>query len=243
MRFFFSSKTVETDLSALDCDMHSHLLPGIDDGAPDPAASISLVSGLQSLGLQRFITTPHVIRDLYPNNDASIEAAQESLVAAGGPRLKAAAEYMMDDHFSRLLHEKAALRCISGNYVLVEFSFVAMPFDWKEIFFNLQVQGYQPILAHPERYTYLAAQKQVFAEIISLGVLLQLNLNSLTGYYGKQPAELAAHLVKQKLISFLGTDCHHQRHIDALRNGKHLMPALNQLLDSGKILNPTLASA
>ncbi|MCG7856200.1 histidinol phosphatase [Flavihumibacter sediminis] len=228
----------EIDLSAIMVDMHSHLLPGIDDGSTDVENSIQLVDGLISLGFQKLITTPHILWDLYQNTHQSISEAKGRL--PNSLPIFMAAEYMIDDYFSSLLQKKEPLLTLKGNLVLVEFSFVSLPFDWKQVFFDLQVNGYQPVLAHPERYTYLAAQPAIFHEITDMGVLLQVNLNSLTGYYGKPSLHLAQFLSKHKLISFLGTDLHHHRHLDALRQSKQLMENIQPILDSGKMLNSTL---
>jgi protein-tyrosine phosphatase len=235
----------EIDLSGLLTDMHSHLLPGIDDGSPDAVTSLELMAGLQNLGLKKFITTPHILWGLYPNDDTTIGQAHAQLSDNALQHkldlpLTAAAEYMIDDHFASLVRNKIPLRKISGNYVLVEFSFVSLPFEWKELLFEMQIQGYQPILAHPERYNYLGMGIKPFEEIADTGVLLQVNLNSLTGYYGKPAFSLAQLLIKHKLVSLLGTDLHHQRHLDALRQSNQLMPILNNLLDSGRILNAAL---
>lgn len=240
-----SSRRSAVDLSVIQTDMHSHLLPGIDDGSPDTETSILLLKGLQDLGLQNFITTPHILWDLYRNDDDSIErsellfkeaAAQQNLVLP----IRSAAEYMMDDHFSEQVRKKHPLRRISGNYVLVEFSFVSLPYEWKETLFALQIQGYQPILAHPERYNFLGSNTAIFEQIVDMGVLLQVNLNSLTGYYGKPAYSLAKFLIKNKLVSLLGTDCHHQRHLDALRESGQLMDHVKEVLDSGKLINASL---
>jgi protein-tyrosine phosphatase len=234
--FFSRKKSPPTvDLSQIGTDMHSHLLPGIDDGSPDLATSLTLLKGLQDLGIGNFIATPHILWDLYKNTDATIEPARTSLEQAlraeNNPAgLHAAAEYMVDDYFSGLLREKKPLRCLRDHYVLVEFSFINLPFDWKQVFFDLQIQGYQPVLAHPERYPYLYNRWPILEEILDMGVLLQVNLNSLTGYYGKPVLQQAQHLIHKQTVSFLGTDLHHQRHLDALRQSSSLMPLVNEVL-------------
>lgn len=234
------------DLSAIGTDMHNHLLPGIDDGSPDVATSFQLIKGLQELGLNNFIASPHILWDLYRNDDGSIEGALSQLRAAADaqgtslPVKSAAAEYMMDDHFTGLLAKKQPLRTFGRNYVLVEFSFVSLPFEWKQQLFEMQIQGYQPVLAHPERYSYLGTRVVPFQEIADMGILLQVNLNSLTGYYGQPALALAQALIKSKLVSFLGTDCHHERHLEAFRNSQSLMPLVNAVLDSGNLLNTAL---
>lgn len=243
--FFRSKPQLAINLSDIGTDMHSHLLPGIDDGCPDVATSLELMKGLQDLGLKKFITTPHILWDLYRNDETTIGKAFSELeqAARAGQKalpLSSAAEYMMDDHFSQLLRNKQPLRKLSGNYVLVEFSFVSLPYDWKEMLFEMQIQGYQPVLAHPERYSYLGNTVRPFQEIADMGILLQVNLNSLTGYYGKPAFALASMLVKQKLVSFVGSDLHHQRHLDALRQNSSMMPLILEILQSGRLMNSTL---
>lgn len=232
------------DLSGISTDMHSHLLPGIDDGSPDTASSLILIKGLQDLGIQRFVTTPHILWDLYQNTKETIDAAHEALRLSCNGNIAApfrtAAEYYLDDHFDELLENNVPLLTIRDNWVLVEFSFVTPPMNLKEKLFALQIKGYQPVLAHPERYTYLSSTKEIYDELNDIKCLFQLNLLSLTNYYGKQVNELANYLLKKKYVNLLGTDLHHQRHLHALRNSPHLTDSVKQLLDSGRLLNPTI---
>ncbi len=246
MLSIFKKKHTETvDLGELGADMHSHLLPGIDDGAADIESSLRLIRGLQDLGFQRFVTTPHVMWDVYRNNADTINDAFQSLQSRMNAdrlqvALKPAAEYFLDDHFDQLLEDNVPLLTIKDNWVLVEFSFVTPPINFKEKLFNLQIKGYQPVLAHPERYNYFSRQKEVYDELITAGCFFQLNILSLTGYYGKGPLDLAKHLIKKKSISLLGTDLHHERHLNALRAAGPALYPIKSLLDSGAILNPSL---
>src|SRR5262249_39775503 len=116
-------------------------------------------------------------------------------------------------------------------------SFVAQPYQYQELFFEMQLAGYNPILAHPERYGYLANQLKVFDELANMGIALQLNLLSPTGYYGKQPQQMAHHLLKKNLVSFVGTDLHHARHLEALRLASNLMQLVDPIIQNGKLLN------
>lgn len=242
---FKKKKYSDTDLSALVTDMHSHILPGIDDGSPDTETSLVLIKGLQDLGYQNFIATPHIFHDLYKNDADSITEARQQLEAALAQHhqplpVKAAAEYFLDDHFDRLLREDTPLLTLRDKLVLVEFSFVSITANYKEQLFNLQIKGYQPVLAHPERYLYLAGHKAVFDELRSAGCLFQVNLLSLAGYYGKAASDLAHYLIRQGYVDLLGTDLHHIRHLEALRRNSPLMDQVSLLLDSGNLLNPTL---
>jgi protein-tyrosine phosphatase len=233
------------DLSGLVTDMHSHLIPGIDDGATDPANSIELISGLRELGYQKFIATPHILWDIFKNNKATITSAFEKLKAALAENnlkvpVKFAAEYFLDYHVDDLIEDEIPLLTIKDNWVLVEFSFVSAPLDLKEKLFSLQMSGYQPVIAHPERYTYFGKNKEKYEELKEAGYFLQVNLLSLTGYYGKIPQEIATMLVKNKFVDFLGSDLHHIRHLHALQSASQLTDTIKFLQDSGTLLNPTL---
>ncbi|MBO9635823.1 MAG: histidinol phosphatase [Chitinophagaceae bacterium] len=232
------------DLSELGADMHSHLLPGIDDGSPDTNVSAELITGLKDLGYARLVTTPHIMSDMYRNNKDTISDAYDQLRSSfNGSEpapMRFAAEYYLDDHVDELLQKNIPLLTIRDNWVLVEFSFITPPMDLKEKLFALQIKGYQPVLAHPERYTYLSTNKKMYDELKVAGCLFQLNLLSLTNYYGKPVNELAHYLVKKDYIDLLGTDLHHDRHLQALRSSPILTDHVRRLLDTGKLLNPTI---
>jgi len=229
------------DFSFLKTDMHSHLLPGIDDGSPDMATSLELKKGLEDLGYLQFIATPHIMWDMYKNTPATINAALTQLQQEPGQQnIRPAAEYFMDDYFDQLLATDQRLLTFGGNKVLVEFSFVSPPMNLKEKLFNLQIKGYQPVIAHPERYIFFSTVKSVYDDFKNLGCLFQVNLLSLTGYYGKLVQELAHYLISKKYIDLLGTDLHHSRHLESLRTGSNIMPLLLQLNDSGLLQNASL---
>lgn len=224
--------------------MHSHLVPGIDDGSPDAATSLELVKGLQELGLQKFITTPHILSDLYPNTPETIQSAMLVLEEAAAEAsltlpVQAAAEYFIDERFQQLLANKAPLLTLSGNLVLVEFSMITAPMDLQDMLFELQMQNYQPVIAHPERYIYLSRKKDFFDMLRDSGVWFQLNLLSLGGGYGTSVQELAEYLLKKGYYELAGTDLHHQKHLEGLRKlGNSNL--LNKLKDSGVLRNQEL---
>jgi tyrosine-protein phosphatase YwqE len=233
------------DLSGLVTDMHSHLLPGIDDGSPDVATSIELIEGLTELGYRKFVTTPHILWDIYKNDSNTITLAYDELKVALDERnidvpIRYAAEYFLDYYIDELIEEEKPLLTIKDNWVLVEFSFVSAPLDLKDKLFALQMAGYQPIIAHPERYAYFIRNKEIYDELKEAGYYFQVNLLSLTGYYGKAPFELANHLVKNKYVDLLGTDLHHIRHLNALQSSPQLTDTIKFLQDTGTLLNPTL---
>jgi len=225
--------------------MHSHLVPGIDDGAQDVESSIELVNGLVDMGYQKLITTPHILWDIYKNDVKTITPAHNSLLEAlKTNKIKVpvsfAAEYFLDDHVDELIEKNVPLLTIKNKWTLVEFSFVSAPLDLKEKLFSLQIAGYFPILAHPERYTYFNRDRNVYDELKEAGYYFQVNILSLVGYYGKAPQELAQYLVKKKYVDLLGTDMHHIRHLNTLQTSPQLTDTVKMLLDTGNILNPTL---
>jgi protein-tyrosine phosphatase len=241
--FFSRKKSSSADLSWLHADMHSHLLPGIDDGSPDLATSIELIKGFNELGYKKIITTPHVLWEIYPNSTEVILSKQEEvrkeIVNAGiDIEFKAAAEYFIDDHFADQLKNKIPLLTISGNMVLVEFSMLNMPLDLQEVLFEMQLQNYQPVLAHPERYTFLGRKKEVFDDLKNAGCLFQLNLLSLTDHYGETVQQIADYLLKKNYYDLAGTDLHHHRHLSLLQ--KISSSSIRKLQDTGLIKNHLL---
>lgn len=242
---FRRKKNVMPDLSGIGTDMHSHLLPGIDDGAPDTETSLQLIDGMIGLGYKQLITTPHIFWDIYKNTFETIREANlilqgELKSAEIAVKVIPAAEYFLDDHIEELLTGSRPLLTLKDNLILVETSFVNAPFDLKEMIFNLQISGYRPVLAHPERYLYFMQNRGLYDMLKDAGCLFQLNLLSLTRYYGKATTELANYLVSKNYIDFLGTDLHHHRHLEALQHAGSIMGTVEKLLDSGKILNATL---
>lgn len=235
----------KVDLSGLQTDMHSHLVPDVDDGSKTVEDSLVLIQGLQEIGYKKLITTPHIMSEIYPNSPETIlpglELVKQALHTKGlDIQVSAAAEYYLDDVFDEKLAKGEPLLTISKNLVLAEFSFVSAPLNVSEKLFQMQLKGYQPVLAHPERYLYFGRNKTQFDEFKSMGCLFQLNLLSLAGYYGKLPMELAHYLISKDQVDLLGTDMHHLRHLDTLRTSGFIMDAVDKLLDSGRLLNATL---
>ncbi len=203
-------------------DIHSHILPDIDDGSPNIDTSINLIEGLMKLGIKKSIATPHIIADIYRNNAITINNAlvllKNEIIARGIDfDVSAAAEYMLDDYFFALLTNKIPLLTIKDNFVLTEFSYAERPYNPQQMVFCLITEGYQPILAHPERYGYYHNDYKQYHILNELGFLLQVNLLSLTGYYGKPVAKAANYIVKNNLAAFTATDLHHSRHLQALQ--------------------------
>lgn len=219
----FSSDAKTPWTQFVSTDMHAHFLPGIDDGSPDVATSLQLIRGLQDLGYRRLIATPHIMSGFYPNTPETIRGAlhvtQQAAQEAGLTLpLEAAAEYFMDESMEALADSGEILSFGQPKCVLVEMSFVSYAPMWESIFFALQTRGYQPVLAHPERYAYFHQNFKAYQAFIDRGGWLQVNLTSLAGHYGKSTQRVARELIKQRMVHLLGTDLHHQQHLQVLKN-------------------------
>lgn len=222
--------------------MHSHLVPAVDDGSDSVETSLQLLEGLSKMGYKKVITTPHIRPDYFPNTKESLAAGyakiKEALGKSGLPiELEYAAEYFVDFDFPKVM-ENGSLLTFAGNHVLIEISTFSAPPNLFDIVFQLRLKGYQPIVAHPERYVYFQGLSE-FEKLKDFGCYLQLNILSLVGHYGKQAKELAHKLLKNNMVDFLGTDMHHARHLESLKNAS-LDPRLLSLLAGYEFRNASL---
>lgn len=217
LNFFFKRPKTVT-LEWMGVDMHSHILPGIDDGSRDLDSSVAFVEGLSELGIDKLICTPHIFTEIYPNSKLTIVPVLEQLRNELKKRnidvqVEAAAEYMMDLDFVELLKNDEILP-LHGNHVLVEMSYQVETRNVEQFIFDLNIKGYQPVLAHPERYIYYHNNFEQYRKMKELGCLLQVNMLSLTGYYGKAVKQIALRLLKENMIDVVGTDLHHAKHLE-----------------------------
>lgn len=217
---FHSEKSTPSYEWGLELDMHNHVLPGIDDGAKQVSDSLLLIQGLQDLGFITIIPSPHIASGLYANSAASIHESWQSILSQRSVT-HFVAEYMLDDAFFQELDK--GLLCYPNQskhrYVLVEFPYIALPFMWHEMVFEIRKRGYQPILAHPERYAFVDSEDEM-EKFMNVGFQCQLNLLSLSGYYGKDAKVKADQYMKQGYYQFAGTDVHHMNHLNALTSMK-----------------------
>jgi tyrosine-protein phosphatase YwqE len=209
------------DCSFLATDLHSHFIPGIDDGAQTIEESIEMIRRLIGLGYKSIITTPHINYDHYPNTSEGIlKGLQELHLALQEQGIKipvrAAAEYFIDDYFIQIL-DREPLMPITQNQVLVEFSFAFQPVQLVDILFKMQTLSYRPIIAHPERYIYFLDKPDIYRELKDRGCLLQMNILSPAGYYGPQIKKISEKIMEQGLYDYCGTDMHNVRHADTLK--------------------------
>ena len=241
---FFRPSKVEPDLSFIGADMHSHLLAALDDGLKTMEDTINFIRQMHSLGYQKFICTPHIITDLYPNSPATIlprlEEVRNALKEQNIPvQIEAAAEYMVDMDFEDSIRNGDQLLTIGDKNILIEMSYIAPSPNMEQVIFELNMKGLRPIIAHPERYPYCHNNFEKYQRFIDLGAVLQVNLLSLLGYYGKNVKAVAEKLVKQKMIQFAGTDMHHTNHLNALMELASKKD-FYKLIEEADLLNITL---
>lgn len=215
---------------ALTVDMHSHILPGLDDGAETIEKSLALIRSLAEAGYQKLIATPHVMGDFYKNTPATINAALNTVREEVkrhniSVTIEAAAEYYLDEWFLEKLNSGEPMMSFGSSmqgirYLLFEISYINQPSQLQEAIFLIKTCGYRPVLAHPERYLYLYNDFAKLKDLYENGVLFQINANSLAGYYSKTAQLLAEKLIDNRMVNFIGTDCHAQRHLDVLTQAR-----------------------
>lgn len=213
-------RTVSFDYTTVVTDMHSHVLPGIDDGAQNVEESIFLIKKMMALGIKKIIATPHVMIDYYRNDADSIGNALAALKTALKEQnididISAAAEHYFDETFEKRIDERKVFT-MGDNYALFELSFVTQPPNLISIIQKMKDAGYKPILAHPERYGYMDIEQM--KTIRSWGCDLQLNTISLSGYYGKHAKRIAEEMVDNQMVDFISSDMHHPRHASAFES-------------------------
>ncbi|CAA6807677.1 MAG: Unknown protein [uncultured Sulfurovum sp.] len=232
---FFNTSRV----NPITVDIHSHLLPGIDDGVQTLEQSLQIIKKFKLLGYTKLITTPHIISDFYPNNKKIIteklltlrEKLKEEQIDIS---IEAGAEHYVDMNFLELI-ENDELVTFMDHYVLFETSYTSKPIILEIVIQELLKKGYIPVLAHPERYLYLHHDMEAYKKLKAMGVLFQLNIKSLK-HNSKQVTKIAKQLVKLGLVDFIGSDAHRMR--DILKVEKILQSNIyKNMLKNNKILN------
>ena len=244
LKWFSKKKEQECEplnFSVLKTDIHSHFIPGIDDGSPDMETTIALIEKMQELGFEKIITSPHVMSDFYQNSSEIIlkglaDVRKELKAKNINMEIDAVAEYYIDYEFEQKIGKEKFLS-FGDNYLLVELSFIQEPRNLFDIIFKLQLEGYKVVLAHPERYNYYTIKD--YKEFINRGVILQINLLSLVGYYSPQVKKKTESLINAGMVSLIGTDCHNMNHAE-LYEKCQTQKSWHDLVDSGKLLNANL---
>lgn len=242
---FSSKKKIQIEsLESLAVDMHSHLIAGIDDGVKTIDDAITIIKKFSELGYKKIITTPHIMAGGYNNSPENILPGRDLLIQAvykSGINIKieAAAEYYLDEFFEKLIKETELLT-FGDRHVLFELSYMNRPSNMESAIFELNYSNYKPILAHPERYPFLAdSELKNLSKVKELGVYFQINMFSLVGAYGKQSQDIAYKLIDAEMVDFISTDIHNSFQLDLLNRCLE-NEYLEKLLQSNKLLNKKL---
>src|SRR5690554_4927311 len=239
MLSIFKKQNFIIDLFENAVDIHNHLLPGIDDGSPSVEVSKKMIDLYKEIGFTQVISTPHIMEDYYHNNPEKIQRAFDKLKSetVGNALIpfRAAAEYMLDSQFDKIL-ENNALLPLHEDLVLVEMSFFQKPITLEETLFEIRQKDFLPVMAHPERYSYVKSTAE-FESLKARGCYFQLNLLSLDGHYGKDAYKKAEFLLLEDMIDFIGTDAHKPEHLLKLKDmkvSKKLIPSLEKAVEATK---------
>lgn len=241
--FSWFKKTDIPQGELLHIDIHSHLLSSIDDGVKSMDQALEIILLFQQLGYRKLITSPHVMSDMYRNTTEIILQKRDELRVFLAEnkvdmQIDAAAEYYLDEGLMSKLLANEPLLTFGQQYLLFETNFLTEPFQLKEFIFQAMTKGYKPVLAHPERYSYLNNNLHKVQDLLDRGVLLQLNISSFSGYYSRPAQRMAQQLVDEGWVHFLGSDCHHLQHAQLVRDAQLLkyykkalaLPLLNNSL-------------
>jgi tyrosine-protein phosphatase YwqE len=232
---FFGKKVFLIDYLENFVDIHNHIIPGIDDGAKKPEESIALIKGFMEFGVSKFIATPHIMHNYYPNTPETINKAHESLKNEllkndlKNVSVAASAEHMVDDNFEAILSENAIMP-MHRDYLLVEMSYLQPPLNFDAAIIKTASKRLYPILAHPERYGFLHGKPKKYPRYKEQGILFQLNFLSLGEYYGKEVPKMAMKLLEDGLIDFAASDVHNLDQLNALKNLSVSRKVLQQMI-------------
>lgn len=230
--------------AALGTDMHCHLVPKVDDGSKCLEESIDCLRTLKAVGYSKVIITPHFQYPRFPNNEDEIRRLYEELKVeaeregVGIEMIGVGGEYRIDTGFAKRL-ENPRFLLVGGKYVLVEFSLHQQMMGCDEMIFDMQMKGYEVILAHPERYPYLNVQGTRMEQLKNQGVYFQINALSLGGFYGEEAKHKAYEMLDAGWVEFMGTDTHNTMYAQALTelsNDRKVM----KVLEKHEFLNKTL---
>lgn len=229
---WFKKTAVEQPLSV---DIHSHLLPTLDDGVKSLEEAEKIILHFLKLGYVKLVTTPHIMSDVYRNTPAIINEKlsvlkDHLLLNKIHIDIVAAAEYYLDDSLVKMIEANDPLMTIGKNYLLFETNFISEPLLLKDFIFLASTKGYRLVLAHPERYLYLHHNMAKVEDLLDRGVLFQLNISSITGYYSRQVQQMAFKLIDKGWVHWLGSDCHQFQHIKLVEDAqstRYFRKALN----------------
>ena len=196
-------------------DIHNHIIQGVDDGSKDLAMSLDMAKIYIKNGINKVIATPHYIekdsKSLTRNTEA-LEILRKELESQEIPlEVYLGNEVYISMNVLKDIEEKRVATLAGSRYVLMEFPMREIPIYAENVIYDLLINGYVPIIAHPERYIKIQEDPNILLEFLKKGALAQLNLPSLEGLYGKTVQETAKILLEHRMVQFVGTDAHTNR--------------------------------
>jgi protein-tyrosine phosphatase len=194
-------------------DLHCHLLPGIDDGAPEFETSLEMARAFVDQGVEVVVCTPHILPGLYHNTGQQIRQAvaalQERLGDAGVPlKLEAGADNHVIPQFVDGLKRGHLLTLAGSAYALAEPPHHVAPARLEDLFFDILLAGYVPLLTHPERLSWIENKYSTVQTLAARGVWMQITSGSLTGRFGRRPRYWAERMLEEGIVHILATDAH-----------------------------------
>lgn len=225
-------------------DMHNHILPGIDDGAKTVEDSLDLIKAFSEFGCDKFIATPHIMHNYYPNNSDSINSVlqkvRNELIKNDlkNVSIQAAAEHMIDSNFESILENDEVMPLLK-SYLLVEMSYLQASINFDVAIQKIASNRLFPILAHPERYVFLHSRLKKYMKYKEQGILFQLNILSLTDFYGKEVQKAALKLLEENLIDFIASDVHNSNQMNRIKSMQVSKKTLDLIIP---IINNTITS-
>jgi protein-tyrosine phosphatase len=228
------NNTLPFHFGLIGLDMHSHLLPNIDDGSQSMDETIGMILKFKELGYRKLIITPHIMSDYYKNTPeiilGKLEEVKAEIKRLGIEiQLEAAAEYYFDEGLMKNIKSKNLLT-FGDNFVLFEYPFIYEPANTESLIFEFKSRSFKPVLAHFERYPYYHKNKEKASELRDKGVFIQLNINSIFGHYGPDVQKKAHFLIDNQLVDFVSSDCHRIEHLQIMEKN-HSNEYLHKLLD------------
>ena len=212
----------------LECDIHCHLVPAVDDGSKSAEESATCMRIMKEAGFSEVFITPHYQYPRFPNEESDIERRFSELKLdldmrkdSNLPHLSGVAgEYRIDSIFKKRIEEDKFL-LVGGRYLLTELSLHQVVMGLDQFYFDLQMKNHEIILAHPERYPYFTSSASQLEKFKDMGVLFQVNILSLSGFYGESPRRKAFEMIENGWVEFLGTDMHNTIYAQALIDASH----------------------
>lgn len=255
----FKKKTPLPTFAPLVTDMHCHLLPLVDDGSKSLEESLTVMEAMKETGFEEIRLTPHFATPRYPNDVNKIKTLYQKFCddveANKGDRnlpriVSLTGEFRIDDGFKGYADRNEFLtyhfadpkRGSEKGLLLIEFSLNQRRMGLEDIVYQCQLDGYDIILAHPERYPYFGSHSKILEQFKEQGVYFQSNILSLDGFYGEEAQHKAFEYLENGWVEFLGTDMHNVVYGEALRRASTNKKII-KLLETTEFENRNLATS